>query len=379
MLRLHFLNVGNGDCIIVVHQDHPGAEKVYGLIDCNSANSSTSPALDRLLKLGAKKLSFVCITHPDRDHYSGIEDVLNYYGATNIAAFYTFPFGDERHVGQLARSYRLIYEKQDDKALKSRALEFLRILRFAYENFGPDKRWEQPHGYWSLLAPPAFDNVDFYCLLPPLAAKGPFFQTLKSGALPDEGRPNTNALSVAFLLSYRGQNIILGADATKESWRLHRRWQMRKSQKIGSNAVKMPHHGSGIDCDRDTIANLFDCEGEKIAVISADGQHHPSVSVLNSLIEAGVRPYCTNYCNDWGSNVTQLFTASEGDPELVRYLNELGRADLTHAQPCKGEIIVQIDDTGKMSVETEFKTACLCDPTFSSLFDASSSAGQGSK
>jgi len=76
-LCIHFLNVGDGDNIIVEFPKPPGAggERLYGIVDCYVAKKT----IDYLNKLGAKKLEFICATHPHSDHIKGIPALLRKY------------------------------------------------------------------------------------------------------------------------------------------------------------------------------------------------------------------------------------------------------------------------------------------------------------
>ena len=87
-LHVHVLNVGHGDSIILEYKRND--ERVYGLIDSNSNAPTEPPALTRLKELGATGLSFVCLTHPHRDHYCGMYQILREYKG-RINEFYTFP------------------------------------------------------------------------------------------------------------------------------------------------------------------------------------------------------------------------------------------------------------------------------------------------
>ena len=102
MLNLHFLNVGNGDFIVVEFNN--GSSKAFGVIDCNRTFDRPSAAKDKLIELGAEKLSFICITHPDQDHYTGLLDVLDHFSG-KVAEFFTFPLSG---VGAVLKSCRMI-------------------------------------------------------------------------------------------------------------------------------------------------------------------------------------------------------------------------------------------------------------------------------
>lgn len=373
MLKLHFLNVENGDCIIIECINEP--VRTYGVIDCNRTLARPSPARDKLLALGAKELSFVCLTHPDRDHYSGLFDVLAEYRG-KIGAFYTFPIGlleqDESRMRKLAKSYAIAAENGgDDPDYFRKSLEFIEILRYAHKEFLPDK-WQEMHGPYNLLTPPGLSDVNLVCLLPFRRDKGPFFQALASGKWPVESDVESNALSVALRVEYKGTSFLLGADAPSNSWLHHWRVWGRDQRTIGSASVKLPHHGSRLDCTPEACSYMF-CRGpsEKRGVISANGKSHPQEEVLLWCAHQGIRTYCTNRLLSRGSSVTQLIADADLDPILNRRLVEFSTFEVTDVDPCKGDITVCVDENGEVEVATQFTNICPCDPLFGELFATS--------
>lgn len=372
MLRIHFLNVGNGDCIILQYETNLG--DVFGVIDCNRPSFRRSPALAKLEELGAEKLSFVCMTHPDMDHYTGLFDVLTHYSG-KIGEFYTGPLGNilknPELLKKLSRQYIDIAKTQDDPEITRNTKELVKIIKFATEHFLPNN-WKELSGEMNQIAPEGFSGIGVYSILPPKKLNGDLMTSIKSGGVVLESDTSVNKWSAAFLIRYGGVNVILGGDGTSENWFDHRRWQRRTGNGIESSCVKLPHHGSGKDCDADTLENLFigdDCGSEAVAIVSADGKRHPHQDVMSWISSNKVRCYCTNYFRGWGSTVTELFTDKSLDPELVRRLNECGHMDLTRRQPCKGDICLTIDHAGTVSVETELDTSCLCDPGIVSLLN----------
>ena len=67
--RIHFINVGNGDSILI----ESGGK--YGLIDAGKKEAHVANYL-KLILGDNKKLSFVILTHRHKDHYGGMLDVL---------------------------------------------------------------------------------------------------------------------------------------------------------------------------------------------------------------------------------------------------------------------------------------------------------------
>jgi len=368
LLRLHFLNVRQGDSTIVEYDN--GNKKAFGIIDSNRTPNSDSPGLAKLLELGAKELSFVCMTHPDKDHYSGLYDVLEHYSG-RIGDFYTCPLvgltANKARLKKLAKQHRKLLSTQDDNEVTARSLEFIKILKFASEQFLPHN-WHELTGYHNQIAPEGFADLKMFCLLPPAKAKGSFFKQIINETSEIEGDVANNDISIAIRISYQGSDIILGGDGSKKNWFDHRRWQRKAEESIASNIVKLPHHGSKRDCDLDTRENLFRSTKDCIGIFSADGKRHPDAEVVDWLIESGGKPYCTNLQSRWASQIHSLYNDDQTDLVLKKWINEAGSQDLAHVQPCKGDITVSIDRNGSIQVDTEHQFQCPCDPTIGGIF-----------
>jgi beta-lactamase superfamily II metal-dependent hydrolase len=74
MLKLHFLNVGQGSSAVV--EFTRGDCNHFGLIDSNCPLGESPRALQKLRDLACHHLSFVALTHPHDDHYGDLINVL---------------------------------------------------------------------------------------------------------------------------------------------------------------------------------------------------------------------------------------------------------------------------------------------------------------
>jgi len=80
LLRVHFLDVGQADCILI---QVPGGKNV--LID--GGNNDDGPAVvSYLKKQGVRRLDVVVATHPHEDHVGGLDSVLNAFEAGKVYA-----------------------------------------------------------------------------------------------------------------------------------------------------------------------------------------------------------------------------------------------------------------------------------------------------
>lgn len=357
MLRIHILDVGHGDSIVLEFRSTSGS-KSFAVIDSNCSPDSTPRALDLLQSLGATRLSFVAITHPHADHYMGMRAILEHFSG-NIDSLYTFPIRHEREdIKRLVSAYKSHAESTDDKDQQKRSLELAYILLRA-RSAATD--WEDPTGTKTSITASGFGDVKISTLLPPAKVKGEFFEKILAGKFEPE-KPQLNDLSMAFLVEYAGQQIILAGDGTYSNWMYQaKRWKMG-GQECSSVAVKVPHHGSKYDCNSAVLNVLFGDEhhqhADAVACISANGKTHPAPEVLDEIVRRGIRPYCTNLARRCGANRRNLVTASQTDPVLLRLLNSASVDTDSSSQSCQGDIILELSIGQPLKVTTQHANLC---------------------
>jgi len=359
LLRLHVLNVGHGDSLILERIRDDG--RAFALIDSNKSATDASPALTKLRQLGADELSFVMLTHSHADHFTGMSAVLDAYQG-KISAFYSFPVDRERKRLLAMASKVADAAKIDSKAVLEQKYELLRILLFAN---GMGHKWEMPCGPRSVIDGEGFDDVEFDIVNPPANEKGKLFESIDRGTY-DPSDIRQNDLSLACLVTYRGHRLLLGGDATIANWRFAAaRWSKRGlSSPLGCSASKLPHHGSRID-SADTVLDSIFAGAEpdhstRFALISADGSSHPHADVLRALRARGIKPYCTNLARMCGGGTLKRLIPTDGlDPRFARYINSSEFAEArAESNACQGEICLEISDSGELNVRRQFDVAC---------------------
>jgi hypothetical protein len=200
-------------------------------------------------------------------------------------------------------------------------------------------------------------------LLPFKKVKGEYYNALDGNKPSSIQSPKQNSLSVALSICYGDHQLALCADATHSSWLDHQRELAKSSERLSFSAAKLPHHGSAHDCTDSVLDYLFDSshQNQKIAMISADGsKHHPAESVLNGLKSRSIHPYCTSLSKMCGGNkVHTLVSAASIPKDLLRQINILGaQSPLRRAQPCQGDVCIEIPPAGPVTVQREHNHPC---------------------
>lgn len=358
MLRIHILDVGHGDSIVLEYRDEKDT-KSFAVIDSYCKSGTEPKALSRLKALGANSLSFVAITHPHADHYMGMRAILEHF-ANRIDTLYTFPIKKESaYIERVVRNYKKFAITTDSELIRKKSVELAYILKLASSSVA--ECWEDPAGAKSLLTPSGFSGVTIHSILPPARVKGDFFQRILDESIEPEN-DSLNNLSMAFLIEYAGQQIVLAGDGTYDNWH----YQSKQWNKIGFGlspvAVKLPHHGSKHDCDPSVQNVVFGSSASQqknaVACISANGKSHPAPEVLDELTRRGILPYCTNISTRCNSARQSLLESAGTDQALLRFIGSATIDNEDDIRPCQGDIVLELTPGQPLKVTTQYGNLC---------------------
>ncbi len=359
MLTLHVLNVGHGSSTVIEYS-HPSRGKIFGLVDSNAHAKEEPKALRKLKSLGASELSFVLLTHPHRDHFSGLMRTINAMGG-KIGHFYTPPLGDllnnKKRLKAVIEALKK-YSANDNSTIRSAHAELIDILMWAYQFVKCGGEWHECSGDANVLGPDGFSGVEVTTIIPEPRVKGDFFTSLDKGEPWMSGRI-ANEVSLAVSLKYQGHTLVIGGDATSRNWTHRRRFEQSTNTHIGATAVVLPHHGSRYDCDREALQQLYESNAstDRFGISSGDGEHHPDQEVIEWLQTSGIKPYCTNLIPQCGAHIKKLNAIPNLDPVLANWVREMSISK-NHQAVCQGDITISIGDTGAVTVTTEEKNFC---------------------
>ncbi len=235
-LRVHVLNVGQGDSILIVA---PGGKSV--LVDAGTPGSGRV-VLDAMKRESLAQLDLMVATHAHADHIGGADEVLR---RTKVAAVL------DSRVPATTKNYEDFLEAVEQSGAKYIAAQ-------------PGQKFDLGGG----------------AVLTVLAPIQPFFtkDELRAGA----NEPNAN--SVVTRLDYGDFSMLLTGDAEAET----EERLMASGANLRAKILKVGHHGSRYA----SSAKFLRAGGFERAVISDGAENrygHPSQDALNRFRQLGVK------------------------------------------------------------------------------------------
>lgn len=232
LLRVHFLDVGQADCILI---QIPNGKNV--LID--GGNNDDGPAVvSYLKKQGVRRLDVVIATHPHEDHVGGLDNVLNAFEAGKVYA---------PRVTANTKSFEdflLAVQRKGLKITEARA------------------------GITLDLGPAA--SAVF------LAPAGTGYEDL-------------NDYSAVLKLTYGGTSFLFTGDAEAVS----EAEMLRAGRDLKADVLKVAHHGS-VSSTTAEFLKAVSPKYAVISVGAGNDYHHPSPKTLARLAAAGVKIFRTD-------------------------------------------------------------------------------------
>ena len=222
MLKIHFINVGKGNCTII---DFPNGHLT--VIDTDNSrwseeNDLTDP-IDFLKREYPNRDIFrLIITHPDMDHLSGLEKIDKYFTVYNF------------------------WDTENNKVLTQRELD---------ESHYEAEDWKIYQRYRKSTSNPKclnvyrneskdFWNTDNIQILSP--SKSLVNKANETGEY--------NHLSYVLMINYKGYKILIGGDATIEAW--DEIYEEVGAGVLKANLFLAPHHGSTHSVNKDVFKHI---------------------------------------------------------------------------------------------------------------------------
>ncbi len=232
-LRIHFLNVSQGDAILI---ETPHGRKV--LVDAGPDESVISQ-LDSLLPLSEREIDIAIATHPDLDHVGGFLSLVN-----------TYPIKRFFHSGLTVAEpeYAALARKLSEEGIPAEVLKL-------------GDRVDLGDGVSLLVLSPArVEEVN-----------------------------DANEASLVLILDYRGKRILLTGDAPQD---VERKLVHAFGDGLRADVLKLGHHGS-----KTSSSELFlETVHPRYAIISAGCRNrfgHPHPEVMGRLRKIKIQDFQT--------------------------------------------------------------------------------------
>ena len=238
-LQVHFIDVGNADCILVRQGSH------NLLIDA-AENTREEKVCEYLSRHGVKKLDLVISTHPHSDHMGGMAAILDNFTVDRFVMSY-MPEGEEPTTN--------VYERMLN------ALDRRKIL---VEEAKPGATYALGNAKIQIVAPqPLNKSIE-----------------------------DANQISVVARLTYGEHAFLFTGDAEMD---LEER-MVASGLDLSADVLKVAHHGS----KSSTSAAFLRAVSPKYAVISCgrNDYGHPTSEVISRLTDFGAQIYRTDLSGD---------------------------------------------------------------------------------
>lgn len=260
-LRIHFIDVGQGDCTLLELPDGKTA-----LIDGGNDSGETKKSVMRYLNaLDIDVIDYLIITHTDSDHCGSLEEVFRYKSVLNAYMPASFDASDLQ--------YAEVYEaatQEEECAIKELARMRISTAEGGYN----------------------------------LAILYPYSQAAGG----ERGSDNEN--SAVVWLEYEGVKAIFCGDAPMETENI-----LLRDERLGvlspfgvtlsdTQILKVSHHGSKSGTGAEFLSRL----GVRTAVISCgenNAYNHPSAEAVRRLQTAGAEIYRTDRQGDVCITITR--------------------------------------------------------------------------
>lgn len=231
-LKVHFIDVGQGDSILIQCPDGTTLLIDAGKIWCYTFLS------DYLRRSGVDRIDFLIVSHPHGDHYGGLIEILKIFPVETI----------------------LVSGQVDTTDLYQRFMEALKGLkRINYKIARAGDRY-------------SFGGVEFLIMHP-------------STNLPD----SLNNCSIIAKLTYGEISFLFTGDAEEEA----ELEVISRGYDINSTILKVAHHGSHTSTDQYFLSRVS--PDEAVISVGEDNVYgHPSPQVIRRLKRGGIKTYRTD-------------------------------------------------------------------------------------
>lgn len=245
MMEIHFIDVGQGDGILIRLPDG-----IDVLIDSGSGTSVNKTVIQEhiayLHALDLGNIEYMIATHPDSDHINMLDDVLDNFTVENIY------YNAYEHNSATFRTFQ-------EKASTEKVTAEKNATVILFDEDGDLYRLGNDLYTFDIYAP-GYDRFE-----------------------------DVNSMSPIIHLSYAGFDILFTGDAHTDT----ETWFLETYDAIDCDVLKVGHHGSPSSTG-DAFLDAVRPEFAVISVGEVNTYHHPYPLVMNRLYNRGIVTYRTN-------------------------------------------------------------------------------------
>lgn len=275
-LQIHFLNVGQGDCILILFPD--GKEMLIDSANYNNDGGIKTQTLDYLDNyITDGQIDYLMVTHGDSDHVYFVDDVLYAYDVDNI--YMPFILAEPSNADKAAQVNALPKEKldlfTDEDTISTGVWADFFIAALSEEgatinfNIGNFSIAEETY------------RIDFYCY------------TAEDWASTHLNHAEAkNAISPIGILEYNGRRVVLTGDSNEINE--PKFIEQFSVSVLDCDVLKAGHHGSATSSTREFL-DFINCEYVVISC-NAEGNtfEHPRQATLDRFVADDMAIYRTD-------------------------------------------------------------------------------------
>ena len=272
ILQIHFIDVGQGDCIFI---EFPDGKNM--LIDAGD-NGKEDIVIDYLNDLKVEEITLVLATHADADHIGGMQEVFEAFDVSYCLRPFVYYNGED--LDEFEESFNMPSGSTKKKNCSTKTYKnFLSALldeKCGWEYFNKDSDFSQVFTYNGVESS---YSIDF---LTPTAD------------IPEIGYSDANDYSPIFTLTYSDFCIMFTGDAEMV---VEDELLKYYSTFPDVNVLKVGHHGSESSTSRELLKKI---KPEEAVIMCGENNkyNHPRQITLDHLIEATAVIYRTDLQGD---------------------------------------------------------------------------------
>jgi competence protein ComEC len=346
VLRICFKNVHQGDCIIIEWlNDHNQWE--IGMIDCNELNNSMKSIKEHLLTnphgQPYTELSFLVVSHPHSDHYSGINQILDFCEKKGIGIsriIHTCLLHNSHEFTALQQMFKS-FKKWEIKGTKLRAVQ------------NPSQLIESTSsGVAMRFLAPDTPEIDAF-IQQTLSLEAPNQVSFKDGK-----SDANNSLSTILHIHHNNWQVLLTSDATIPSFeRIHQSNESHEKPHTNKKIIvaQTPHHGSEKNHCPDFWEDYLCQDRSHVFVSSGQNKkyNHPSKTVIEYFADRANKVWATNFVHGYAEVFSDDGESYGFSNNIMNSLDRKENGEHTRFfSPKCGEQLVKIYKNGDCEITT---------------------------